>query len=277
MMSPKDHGSNQAESTKAEPEPTDTSENVDVSEENPDKLPAVSNGGGDVERFGGKIVYNPDGSAYIIEDGDLSDDESLPIPKQEGSIVERPGDEDDDDKKDAYPQIANAFYISKSTAYYNALYGQAYVKLLQEKNVPETPVVHSYRVFSARDKNVGANTDLKTKHSPLVDYVTVPVKPILMCFICKLSLRLHPVLQQSLRGRPHVGVERGREEHLGSQEQLGHHSKRGQGEEGARVFPGARHHGRQVLHRLRLLRHLSRCHKPLARSGCSKSDSQSSY
>lgn len=47
---------------------------------------------GDVEKFGGKIVYNPDGSAYIIEDGDLSDDDSLlTLPKHEGSIIERPG------------------------------------------------------------------------------------------------------------------------------------------------------------------------------------------
>ena len=49
----------------------------------------------DVEKFGGKIVYNPDGSAYIIEDGDLSDDDSLlTLPKHEGSIIERPGKHD---------------------------------------------------------------------------------------------------------------------------------------------------------------------------------------
>lgn len=48
---------------------------------------------GDVAKFDGKIVYNPDGSAYIIEDCDLLDDEdSLQLPKQEGSIVELPGE-----------------------------------------------------------------------------------------------------------------------------------------------------------------------------------------
>ena len=45
----------------------------------------------DVAKFDGKIVYNPDGSAYIIEDCDLNeDDENLPLPKQEGCIVELP-------------------------------------------------------------------------------------------------------------------------------------------------------------------------------------------
>ncbi len=138
-----------------------------------------------VEKFDGKIVYNPDGSAYIIEDGDLSDDESLPIPKLEGSIVDR-GQADDDDQG-PYPQIANAFYISKSTAYYNALYGQAYVKMLQEKKVPETPVVHSYRVYSAREGDKPETSSDAAKTSPLAEMATVPVKPILMCFICKLS------------------------------------------------------------------------------------------
>ena len=47
----------------------------------------------DVENFTGKIVYNPDGSAYIIEGSDGSDVESevgsiIPL-NQEGSIVER--------------------------------------------------------------------------------------------------------------------------------------------------------------------------------------------
>ena len=46
---------------------------------------------GDIEQFQGKIVYNPDGSAYIIEDGDFSDEEELPVPMQEGSIVEKRG------------------------------------------------------------------------------------------------------------------------------------------------------------------------------------------
>ena len=41
------------------------------------------------EEFSGQIVYNPDGSAYIIDESDESLLEQ--IPKQEGSIVERAG------------------------------------------------------------------------------------------------------------------------------------------------------------------------------------------
>ena len=143
----------------------------------------------DVEKFGGKIVYNPDGSAYIIEDGSLSEEEALPVPlpKQEGCIVEKQTDDNDSNAsnqdKPAYPLIANAIYVQRSAAYYNALYGQAYAKILRDKMaVPEAPVVHSYKVYSLRQE-----TPFETQEPPLIEYSTVPVKPILMCFVCKLS------------------------------------------------------------------------------------------
>lgn len=140
----------------------------------------------DVEKFVGKIVYNPDGSAYIIDDVDLSDDDSLiALPKHEGSIVERPGQDEED--RPPYPQIANAIYVSRSAAYYNALYGQAYAKLLCEKiGGKDAPVVHSYRVYSMRDGLKDDSTSLSGE-PPMVENSTVPVKPILMCFVCKLS------------------------------------------------------------------------------------------
>ena len=140
----------------------------------------------DVEKFGGKIVYNPDGSAYIIDDSNLSDDDSLiALPKHEGSIVERSGQDHDEDERPPYPQIANAIYVSRSAAYYNALYGQAYAKLLCEKaGGQDAPVVHSYRVYSMRD---GLKDDSSSSDLPVLESSTVPVKPILMCFVCKLS------------------------------------------------------------------------------------------
>jgi AT-binding transcription factor 1 len=60
--------------------------------------------------------------------------------------------------------------------------------LLQGKNVPETPVVHSYRVHSARRQNSGKSEPASrgVDIAPSLPNV-VPVKPILMCFICKLS------------------------------------------------------------------------------------------
>ena len=134
----------------------------------------------DGEKFDGKIVYNPDGSAYIIED----EEDDAVIPKQEGSVVDRPGDV-------PASGMTNAFFISKSSAYYNSLYGQAYVKMLQEKKVPETPVVHSYKVYTPRDKEAkssDSDDDVRSKlPSPLAEFATVPVKPVLMCFVCKLS------------------------------------------------------------------------------------------
>ena len=144
----------------------------------------------DVEKFGGKIVYNPDGSAYIIEDGDLSEEEALPLPKQEGSITEKQDQEGgtpgEGGETPSYPLIANAIYVTRSAAYYNALYGQAYAKILREKmTIPEAPIVHSYKVYSLRHDL--SNREESQNEPPLVEYSTVPVKPILMCFVCKLS------------------------------------------------------------------------------------------
>ena len=40
----------------------------------------------DVEKFGGKIVYNPDGSAYIIDD-DNEDDSDDTVPALQGRYL----------------------------------------------------------------------------------------------------------------------------------------------------------------------------------------------
>ncbi len=145
----------------------------------------------DVEKFGGKIVYNPDGSAYILEDEGLSEDDSLPVklPTQEGCIVDTPRGEEGSEEgtPPSYPLIANAIYVTRSAAYYNALYGQAYAKIMKEKAPPpETPIVHSYKVFSLRE-GVASSKGAGRDDPPLAEFSTVPVKPILMCFVCKLS------------------------------------------------------------------------------------------
>ena len=138
-------------------------------------------------KFDGKILYNPDGSTYIIEDQtDLGDNDSL---RQEGCIVEDTEIQNDQEDTKSYPQIANAFVVSRSSAYYNALYGQAMAKLLQERNVPETPIVHSFRVLSARKRESLEPSEVPRSEPPVNPtlHTMVPVKPILMCFICKLS------------------------------------------------------------------------------------------
>ncbi|QQP37152.1 Uncharacterized protein FKW44_017339 [Caligus rogercresseyi] len=108
----------------------------------------------DVAQFDGKIVYNPDGSAYIFD----GEDEGS-IPPQEGSIVEKRAESGEGK---VYPQIAKAIYV-----------GQKGSKSSQE----ESPLIHSYRPH-ARATGDPQKAGLAA---------SVPVKPILMCFICKLS------------------------------------------------------------------------------------------
>lgn len=157
----------------------------------------------DVERFDGKIVYNPDGSAYIIEDSELSEEDgSLEVPHLDGCIVDGRGVS----LSSALPQIANAFYVSRNPALYSALYGQAVTSLFgdSKSKVPDIPIMHSYRVYSCRDNKSGdsrangegaepsdgdneLDEEAEGKTPKAADYSSVPIKPILMCFMCKLS------------------------------------------------------------------------------------------
>ena len=129
----------------------------------------------DIEQFQGKIVYNPDGSAYIIEDGDFSDEEELPVPMQEGSIIEAAGQLSDVDQ---FPTIENAIYVARNKSLNNY---PAYVRA--QTNLSERPTVHSYRVYNYRHKPSDSNSGPIPVETP----ENIPVKPILMCFICKLS------------------------------------------------------------------------------------------
>ena len=169
-----------------------------------ENLPADDNDDllSDGESFDGKIIYNRDGSAYIIEgQSDSSDAESLlDVSQLEGSIVDERG-KIPTSQLASIPQIANAVYIHRNPAmFYNSLY------MLSEK-VPQhvAPIMHSYRVYDVRTKtqdekacvngnnSVGetCNGDKQTSKLSLNNddaaAVTVPTKPILMCFICKLS------------------------------------------------------------------------------------------
>lgn len=146
----------------------------------------------DVEKFDGKIVYNPDGSAYIIEDSELSEEDSIAdLPKLigDGCIIDGRGVTSS--QPQSFPQIANAFYVSRNPSLYNALYGSSAAlasRILQDKKtVPEVPIMHSYRVYTVRDKTGDREEDDVEKVSQGKDCSSVPVKPILMCFICKLS------------------------------------------------------------------------------------------
>ncbi len=142
----------------------------------------------DVENFDGKIVYNPDGSAYIIEDSELSDEDVVELPQLigNGSIVDGRGV--NMTRSEGFPPIANAIYVtSRNPALHHTLYSGLtnYSKGLQDKSAtPDVPVMHSYRVYSVRDNKYDPD---RTNQEDNKDCSSVPVKPILMCFICKLS------------------------------------------------------------------------------------------
>lgn len=129
----------------------------------------------DGEPFDATIIYNPDGSAYIIE-ADDDDEDILQLPKQDGSIVvKKKAPLPDDDV--SIPQIASALFLHRSnTTLYNTLFSR--------RTPPPTPTMHSYRVYDVRHPL--PRMDTKTTNLPNVP-VTVPTRPILMCFICKMS------------------------------------------------------------------------------------------
>ena len=163
---------------------------------------------GGVEKFVGKIVYNKEGSAYIIDDHEkgtsrdknhddkrghdslqntddsLENSSGLRLRPLEESPILKPllsplkdqlKDTNNEDLNEMRineneveseknhssqgcnpPKISNAFYVTRSAAYYNTLYGQAYAKMLRERMVlptPDSPIVHSYKVYSMREEN----------------------------------------------------------------------------------------------------------------------------
>ena len=165
----------------------------------------VENHLSDVESFDGKIVYNPDGSAYIIEgDSDSELESIIDIPQKEGLIIDRKGKHDELIEK-PIPQIDNAFFVPRNpNSFMNSMY------MLPHKL--QTPIMHSYRVYDLRSqKNSPSSSKDKTDSSTSLSdresssshveksstsnslrsssfrVTSVPTKPILMCFICKLS------------------------------------------------------------------------------------------
>lgn len=145
--------------------------------------PSPSPTGGDVEKFDGKIVYNPDGSAYIIEgESELSEDDSLP----DGCIVDGRGVSVPHSL--VFPQIASAYYVSRLYAHqaYQQQQQQQQQRSATQQHNPDLPVMHSYRVISYRSAE-GSKQPPPAPTAPPPPAASVPVKPILMCFICKLS------------------------------------------------------------------------------------------
>ncbi|XP_067652844.1 zinc finger homeobox protein 4-like isoform X2 [Haliotis asinina] len=152
----------------------------------------------DGESFNGKIVYNPDGSAYIIEGSDSEiSDLDLDVPKQDGAII---------DKKGLSPTvptlhpISNAFFVPRNPSSF--LNSYCNTSSSSQKLTHEAPIMHSYRVYDVRSgkdlksgeessdsshSNENHMPSSTSSSSAKSEALTVPTKPILMCFICKLS------------------------------------------------------------------------------------------
>lgn len=159
----------------------------------------------DVENLAGEIVYQPDGSAYIVESlSQLIQSSGGMVPGllptnslTSGSKLGEPAGT----SSSVYPQIINTFHIASS---FGKWFGNS------DQDFPNTssmaglsPVLHSFRVFDVRHKSNKdyLNSDGSAKKSCVSKDVPNNVdfskfdglalygkgKPILMCFLCKLS------------------------------------------------------------------------------------------
>ncbi|XP_034670375.1 zinc finger protein 2 isoform X2 [Drosophila subobscura] len=140
----------------------------------------------DVETFKGKIVYNIDGSAYIIDADNANGCESVSVSLQSSdastsTLVKRPPKTKDrrpEKEEDQQPQEQKHKQEEDqddADAEAEADAGGAPAGGFGYKSSPK---IHSFRVVSAQD----ANTTCPDPNGALNIQ-----KPILMCFICKLS------------------------------------------------------------------------------------------
>lgn len=163
----------------------------------------------DVENLTGEIVYQPDGSAFILEDSKESGQnshsgvKSLFSPALFSNSQTGAGNKTEQSATapvSFYPQVINTFHIASSL-------GKPFTA---DQAFPNTsalagvgPVLHSFRVYDLRhksdkdyltidgaaknscvSKDVPNNVDLSKFDGCISDGKR---KPILMCFLCKLS------------------------------------------------------------------------------------------
>ncbi|KAM8876239.1 zinc finger homeobox protein 3 isoform 2-T6 [Synchiropus picturatus] len=159
----------------------------------------------DVENLAGEIVYQPDGSAYIVESLSQliqSGGSMVPglLPTNSPNSGGKPG-EPAGTSSSVYPQIINTFHIASSFGKWFGNSDQGYPNTSTVAGL--SPVLHSFRVFDVRHKSNKdyLNSDGSAKKSCVSKDVPNNVdfskfdglalygkgKPILMCFLCKLS------------------------------------------------------------------------------------------
>ncbi|XP_048833638.1 zinc finger homeobox protein 4-like [Brienomyrus brachyistius] len=163
----------------------------------------------DVENLTGEIVYQPDGSAFILEDSKECGQNAQPGAKSLFSPAAFPnlqtiaGDKTEQSATapvSFYPQVINTFHIASTLGKPFAA-DQAFPNTSAFAGVG--PVLHSFRVYDLRhksdkdyltvdgaaknscvSKDVPNNVDLSKFDGCISDGKR---KPILMCFLCKLS------------------------------------------------------------------------------------------
>lgn len=159
----------------------------------------------DVENLAGEIVYQPDGSAYIVESLSQliqSGGGMVPglLPTNSLTSGGKPG-ETAGTSSSVYPQIINTFHIASSFGKWFGTSDQGFPNTSTMAGL--SPVLHSFRVFDVRHKSNKdyLNSDGSAKKSCVSKDVPNNVdfskfdglalygkgKPILMCFLCKLS------------------------------------------------------------------------------------------
>nr|XP_023646473.1 zinc finger homeobox protein 3 isoform X3 [Paramormyrops kingsleyae] len=159
----------------------------------------------DVENLAGEIVYQPDGSAYIVESLSQliqSGGGAVPgqLPINSAPSAGKPG-EPASTSPSVYPQIINTFHIASSFGKWFGAPDQGFPSTSTLAGL--SPVLHSFRVFDVRHKSNKdyLNSDGSAKKSCVSKDVPNNVdfskfdglalygkgKPILMCFLCKLS------------------------------------------------------------------------------------------
>ncbi|XP_029464142.1 zinc finger homeobox protein 3 isoform X2 [Rhinatrema bivittatum] len=164
----------------------------------------------DVENLAGEIVYQPDGSAYIVDSvsqliqsgGICSSNVSGALSSLFMSSLPNAGSKaGESSTAPVYPQIINTFHIASSFGKWFEDSDQSFPNTSALTGI--SPVLHSFRVFDVRhtsskdylnndgsaksscvSKDVPNNVDL-SKFDGFVLYGKR--KPILMCFLCKLS------------------------------------------------------------------------------------------
>lgn len=166
----------------------------------------------DVENLAGEIVYQPDGSAYIVESLSQLAQSGAACGSSSGSggvpslfLNSLPGvggkQGDPSCAAPVYPQIINTFHIASSFGKWFEGSDQAFPNTSALAGL--SPVLHSFRVFDVRHKSNKdyLNSDGSAKSSCVSKDVPNNVdlskfdgfvlygkrKPILMCFLCKLS------------------------------------------------------------------------------------------